>query len=486
MAVQPAFFFWILVLSTLYLCSHAPVIRETPEKEVWITIFIHGTIKPKLALYSIINVMRDHLENSHYRQTLHFLRQDPCLFQTHAIQQVGLQPVKPDQQKDYTGACALAELYNTLFSLYKDSSTENVYYTFGWSGLLSCIHRYEDAKKLYKYLQRLVNQYRTQGITPRIRIIAYSHGGNVALNLAQVRRHMADSTPPFYIDELIMLGTPVIKDTEQFIYDILFKQIYHFYSPGDRAQTKDWVSAQRRSHRCFHPKLFQTLPDNLTQIKLKVTSYAVRPAHLPRSKFTRRTLSTAPGHIELWFFGWTPDWYRKSFPLYPLPTVSFCSYIVDHIQEVTDCHRHIEINVHPQKEMMVVRSLGPRFLQKNQVLSFVPESTLTKLKEQMAQLKPTYNLKAQHEVGLEKAIKKARHFRRAYKHAKHKVRRRLRHNKPIPTTSVQAMLTTLQENQACQAVEPVMTVCAHQSWSAVNAFALNYFVMYDEDMQKSA
>lgn len=456
------------------------------KKEVWITIFIHGTIKPKLALYSIINVMRDHLENSHYRQTLHFLRQDPCLYQTHAIQNVGLQPINRNQQKNYTGACALAELYDAIFSLYNHSSLENIYYTFGWSGLLSTIHRYEDAKKLYKYLTNLVEEYQARNIKPRIRIIAYSHGGNVALNLALVRQHQQHTSPPFSIDELIMLGVPIIKDTEDFIHDCLFKRIYHFYSPGDRAQTKDWVSAQRRSHRCFHAKFLKPLPNNLTQIKLKMTAYQPRSLYMPHGKPKGRTNCTAPGHIELWFFGWTPDWYRKSFPLYPLPTVSFCSYIIDHLCHLTEQYRHMEVNIHPQKEVMIARSFGPKFSRQHHTIPFISQEKLTQLKDQMHQLKPTYNIKEKGELGLAKAIRKARHFRRAYKHAKHKVKRRLRHNKPVPmdNDTNQSIISTVLENQPFSSVAPVMTICAHQSWSAVNAFALNYFLMYDEDMQK--
>jgi len=455
------------------------------DKEAWITIFIHGTIKPKLALYSIVNVMRDHLENSHYRQTLHFLRQDPCLYQTHAIQNVGLQPINRNQPENYTGACALAELYDAIFSLYEHNPIDNLYYTFGWSGLLSTLHRHEDAKKLYKYLTNLVNEYRAQHIEPRIRIIAYSHGGNVALNLALVRQHQHHESPPFYIDELIMLGTPIIKDTENFIHDCLFKHIYHFYSPGDRAQTKDWLSAQRRSHRCFHAKFLQPLPDKLTQIKLKITSYQQHSLYMPYGP-KRRTTSTAPGHIELWFFGWTPDWYRKSFPLYPLPTVSFCSYIIDHIRHLTEKYTHLEVNLHPQKEMMMIRNFGPKFSRQHHTIPFISEEKLAQLKDQMHQLKPNYNLKEKGELGLKKAVRKARHFRRAYKHAKHKVKRRLRHNKPVPMDNAtnQSIISTLLENQPFASAAPVMTICAHQSWSAVNAFALNYFLMYDEDMQK--
>lgn len=58
------------------------------------------------------------------------------------------------------------------------------FYIFGWDGKLSIQSRKNAAKELYESIQILQSTYFSQyGCMPTIRLIAHSHGGNVALHL---------------------------------------------------------------------------------------------------------------------------------------------------------------------------------------------------------------------------------------------------------------------------------------------------------------
>lgn len=83
-------------------------------------------------------------------------------------------------------------------------------YIFGWSGKLSFTEREKEARNLYHALQNISIKYKnTYNTQPIIRIIAHSHGGNVALNLAKI--HKQENAFALYVDELILLGCPVQK-----------------------------------------------------------------------------------------------------------------------------------------------------------------------------------------------------------------------------------------------------------------------------------
>ena len=46
--------------------------------------------------------------------------------------------------------------------------------------------------------------------------------------------------------------------------------------------------------------------------------------------------NVSPGHIELWFWGWTLHHYRKTFPLWPFPVATFIPFIVNSIKPLED------------------------------------------------------------------------------------------------------------------------------------------------------
>ncbi len=111
-------------------------------------------------------------------------------------------------------------------------------YLFGWSGTLNAQDRLQAAQKLQKALKVLVSEY--EGIhhaKPFIRIIAHSHGGNVALNLAKI-----DTNKQLHhaiVDELILLACPVQKVTAPLIKSPLFAKVYSLHSHWDFLQIAD-------------------------------------------------------------------------------------------------------------------------------------------------------------------------------------------------------------------------------------------------------
>jgi hypothetical protein len=138
-------------------------------------------------------------------------------------------------------------------------------YIFGWSGKLSFKERKKEAGILYNDLYMLIKSYKEKyDKQPYIRIITHSHGGNVALNLAN--EYIKDPHPSMAIDELILLACPVQKETAAYAASPLFKKIYSLYSHGDIIQILDPQGLHNKgkrfplfSHRRFdyNPKIRQ-------------------------------------------------------------------------------------------------------------------------------------------------------------------------------------------------------------------------------------
>ena len=103
------------------------------------------------------------------------------------------------------------------------------FYVYGWNGSLSFAARRKASHDLYRILKAF--QHRP------ITVIGHSHGGNVALNLAEAARAHSDTT--FKIDRLVLLAAPVLTATAHYVHSPVFKKIYSFYSLGDSTQIKD-------------------------------------------------------------------------------------------------------------------------------------------------------------------------------------------------------------------------------------------------------
>lgn len=158
------------------------------------------------------------------------------------------------------------------------------FYIFGWSGRLSDSERNRAAEKLYDSIENLIKQYEQQyGMCPTITVIAHSHGGNVALKMATIKK-----TQPFSVKSLVLLACPVQEKTMHLIGEPIFNRVYSLYSSMDIVQIiapqllhNSGIQTTKRK-RCrykFPPFSSRRFPHqhHLTQAKIKINGLA--PSH---------------------------------------------------------------------------------------------------------------------------------------------------------------------------------------------------------------
>jgi len=382
----------------------APCIATPKKKVVWLNVFVHGimSIKPHLSWSNFVLFMKDKVEGTLYEKTVELMREDPFFYKNQAMYQLGFHAIDPSLTEG--NSCAsLAFIMNKIGHHYDVTPHENKYYTFGWSGLLSAKNRYRESKKLFKKLSKEVEQLKAEGYAPRVRIFGYSHGGNVSLNLAKVKQKEYQKST-LSIDELVLLGSPIIRDTDYLINDPLFKEVYNLYSLRDRVQPLDiFAPKQTISKRLFRPRKDFTLPDKLVQIQLKVTrckrGACKDPIKFEKSKdYSKRKIvygkggllrDISPGHMELWFFGWTPVHYRPNFPLNPLPTVAFAPPIMYHARKIAQSiqpERSIVADIRPEHNVILFRRQGHHSI--HSTVPFLSEAKLKELHDSIYSCKP--------------------------------------------------------------------------------------------------
>lgn len=157
------------------------------------------------------------------------------------------------------------------------------FYYFGWSGQLCFSQRKKAAKDLIKELQKLVKKHKNIiGQPPFLRIIAHSHGGNVALNLAKLQSKKA----PITIDELVLLACPVQDKTRHLVKQSCFKKVYAFYSASDIFQVIDpqgWYKKGKAS-KLFSDRTFDHC-DTLRQARIKMNGREIMHVDFLLTKF---------------------------------------------------------------------------------------------------------------------------------------------------------------------------------------------------------
>jgi|SRR5579859_3387267 len=384
--------------------------------EAWATVFIHGAVKGQFACWNLLKVWFDQIENTTYEKVVSILREDDFFWRNHAMQGLGLHKVSMhDTQK--SGAGVIAHMFHSVAQLYQEGPAINYYYTFGWSGLLSTKIRYRESRQLYKGLtEELVKIKNEIGVVPKVRIVCFSHGGNVALNLAKVKK---DEPYPLClaVDELIFVGVPVQRETDTLIADDMFKKAYHFYSVADNIQTADFFSFKRFfSNRKFHKRSTFDIPEKLTQVSLKIEGYALRNRYLEKEKLPVplpadyqhskiKTIKTAPGHIEMWYLGWTPDWYRKEFPLFPLPVCVVIPTIINAINANPTLKNNLEVSLLPQREAMLIRNRRKPY---RKTVPFLSTSVLESLKKDAQTVKPAERFYLDHRLRIKAALLSAK------------------------------------------------------------------------------
>lgn len=374
-------------------------------REVWLNFFIHGimSIKPHLTASNFLRFMRDDVENTTYAKAVEIMRQNNHFYKNQAMQEFGHLKVDPTKVEKGNASSALARILDevTLFS--HGPHIENHYYTYGWSGLLSPTCRYKEALGLYNSIDQEMKSFQDKGITPKIRVLGYSHGGNVVLNLGAIRQKEAVNKN-LVIDETLLLGTPIQSETDYLVQDDIFKKIYNIFSTGDRVQKLDFFSFNRFfSQRVFKERPGFVLPKKLVQIQLKLTR------NTPKSRTNKKKFAntynfknkavvsgkshllkdSSPGHAELWFFGWTPVHYRQTFALNPLPAVSIFPLIIKTVAEVEHLlhpEHPVIFDMRPEHGITLIKNVKHHKF--NKVVEFIPQKTFKKLQAMAKPYKP--------------------------------------------------------------------------------------------------
>lgn len=153
------------------------------------------------------------------------------------------------------------------------------FYTFGWSGKLKDKARKEAGKKLYDDLCILLKEYKKEyGFYPSVRLLTFSHGGNVAL-------HMVKQLP-FFVDqeidlELVLVAVPVQKTTSQLIEHPCIGKSYVISSTRDLIQLVDFYTYENK--RYFPQRFFDTKKSNCHQIEIEINNRGLGHIDLMRS-----------------------------------------------------------------------------------------------------------------------------------------------------------------------------------------------------------
>ena len=320
------------------------------ERVEWITIIIHGTVgfQANLCYKTILQAQADCIEGSDYERKVLAMREDPYLFSLQPMQRIGLHKV-PTTDNELNAA-------STFVSLYKDVQhacgirEKGEFYTFGWSGLISIKRRYAEARILYKKIREKIGTYHKSGKKVKVRLIGYSHGATLLLNIADIRacEFPADT---FVINEAILLGLPINRRAHIQITSPVFEKIYNIYSREDAVQTLDAFSQDDFfSSREF---IGPCLPQSLTQIEMKVTACFRRDGRCLPSRM-RGLYNQSPGHIELWFFGWAHSGYRQNLNIYPLPAAVFIPYVKCAAHKL--CCKNVLVDLRPNQNIVRIRA----------------------------------------------------------------------------------------------------------------------------------
>jgi len=356
---------FIGVLSMFGRHTQKPCLEPANKHPLWINVFVHGVVQPSVNPRDIVCYLKDEVEGTFNSRLVDEIRNDEFFHKTQPVQYNGLQKIENFDTQ------TMNSLLSKLYTI-QTPFIHNECYTFGWSGYMSVKWRAKAGNELYYALQKEVDWYRTMGYEPKIRLIGYSHGGNVLLNMGRAYEESKAKQVPFRVDELVLIGMPVQNDTACYIHSPLFKHVYHLYSGKDRAQQLDIFSkAGGLSGKTFKYNL-EKCPTKLTQVEIRVT----RNTHgcIQRCKDTDPRYNFAdpnilignafglrdhsPGHIELWFLGWNTQYFRKDFPLYPLPISAFIPFITTSINNA-----HIAVpprtplvfDIRPDQDTVILR-----------------------------------------------------------------------------------------------------------------------------------
>lgn len=234
-----------IVCIFLLFISNCPVddvfAAENNTGEHIITVFVHGT--------SIARRMMN----------MTFLR--PKIY---CPQGLSLAKNLPENYHFYKMAQGCAQRNNQLYPF-------DNFYIFGWrSESFNHKTRMKAAKNLMQSLQKIIIEYhKKNSIIPAVRLIGFSHGGNVVLNTAHYE-------PLNLIGQMIdievwLIATPIQRINHDYVNHTHFKKVYSVYSKKDWLQRIDPQGLANKKVRKTHFWSDRVFDDGSKCIQVKFT-----------------------------------------------------------------------------------------------------------------------------------------------------------------------------------------------------------------------
>lgn len=275
------------------------ITKKNNKPIAWMNVFIHGTVGTAFFILNMSALSKDEIDNTNYKKMSKSLRKNHSFYQDQPILGKGLVQITPSYEFEFSdnamcyGAYPVLKAFDDVLVWKQGEVETQFYYLFGWSGYISQKKRRLEALRCYNQLVEEAQKLKKAGFIPKIRVLAHSHGGNVALNMAgffhmlnpceetqnlyksfemgpiikdtfdgllerlpeqdivagRKNQKKYDHLPVvknFFIDELILLGTPIQEETSLFVMSPFFGDVYNFYSDGDMVQSVDFLSTVKK------------------------------------------------------------------------------------------------------------------------------------------------------------------------------------------------------------------------------------------------
>lgn len=240
----------VLLIVWLLACNVSFVVADATLDPMWVTVYVHGTTSA-IGLKFIGRFCKD---VAFGQPGVHHLNELP----DNAL-------LRADVDCLQKGA--------------PDRFCSEHFYTFGWSGQLSFKARAQAGKDLFTGLKALLADYKCKyGFYPKLRIMTFSHGGNVALNMVQYLPFLVEQH--VYL-ELLIIACPVQKVTEKLIEHDEIDHVYTIASSRDLLQVVDFYTYDKK--RYFPDRFFHTSKLNCHQIKVSINDRGLGHLDLLRS-----------------------------------------------------------------------------------------------------------------------------------------------------------------------------------------------------------
>jgi pimeloyl-ACP methyl ester carboxylesterase len=379
--------FLILVNLHAHLCTQ----NHTAEELKNITIFVHGVVglRHYASIKTFLRLMRDG-RYPPYEKSIWRIREDPFFYQNQPMQALGLHPINMYDRKIGAAASLFAFIFDNLSP--RPGTTH--YYTFGWSGLAGSTACQEAAIVFYDQLREELEKPEYKNTCPTITIVGYSRGGNITLNMATVREQKYPEDT-FRIENTVLIGTPVLRESRFLMRNSLFNKVYHFYSRKDWVQNHDFFShSQFVSTRRFKRIEDGPLRNKLVQAEVRVSQVTPSGCHY---------LDRSPSHNELWFFSWPPLTSTPCSPIAPFPFAAFIPLIINGFTHSAPEIKDAIVELRPQKERIIIRK---RHCQRPRYYApFVTTELIENLKEQAYSQQPPHYTKRLTNAHARSAIK---------------------------------------------------------------------------------